>query len=448
MMPIETLQQGITLVVGLGKSGLSMVRCLQRLGADIVVVDSREQPPGLAELQAEFSHIPYYLGAFQPELFARTDRIALSPGVALSTPEIAAAQVPVFGDIELFSQLAQAPIAAITGSNGKSTVTTLLGQMAQTAGIKTGVGGNLGPPALDLLNSDTELYILELSSFQLETTTSLVTKAACVLNISPDHMDRYADYRDYIRAKQRIFQQAETQILNADDAEVAAMANPAQRQIWFGARAGQAFGLLQRSDGLWLGYKGEPWINAYELKITGLHNYSNALAALALGTALNLPRIAMLQALRQFSGLPHRGQLIAEHQGVRWYNDSKATNVGATIAAVQGMLGAVVLIAGGEGKGQDFSPLRPALKDKVRSVILIGKDRNLIAQALGSKIDCQFADGMAQAVARARELAQSGDTVLLSPACASFDMFKNYEHRGAVFSSAVQQLFEDCYVCA
>ena len=444
-MQVDDLKQGMNLVVGLGKSGLSMVRCLSRLGARIAVADSRLQAPGLAELQAMFPAIPYHLGAFDPELFAQAERIVLSPGVALSTPVIAAAVargVPVLGDIELLSQLSKAPIAAITGSNGKSTVTTLLGLMAQRAGIKAAVGGNLGTPALDLLSDRAELYILELSSFQLETTHSLNAQAACVLNISPDHLDRYENFSAYIAAKQRIFRGDGWQILNADDPIVAAMAEPGRRQLWFGTgprRNDKQFSLLPQSDGLWLGRGTEPWLALRELRISGWHNYSNALAALAMGEALQLPRAAMLKALREFNGLPHRSQLVAEQAGVRWYNDSKGTNVGASVAAVQGMPGPVVLIAGGEGKGQDFSPLRAVVQAKVRTLILMGRDRDLIAQTVSDVVPLQFAASMEQAVALAAELAQPGDSVLLSPACASFDMFSNYEERGRVFETVVKQ---------
>ena len=444
-MQLADLQQGLTLVVGLGKSGLSMIRCLHRLGARLAVADSRLQAPGLAELQASFPTIKHHLGPFDPELFSQAARIALSPGVAMNTPVVAAAVargVPVFGDIELLSQLSNSPIAAITGSNGKSTVTTLVGVMAQKAGIKAAVGGNLGTPALDLLDTQAELYILELSSFQLETTHSLNAQVACVLNFSPDHMDRYAAYDDYIAAKRRIFRGDGKQVLNADDPIVAAMAVPGRQHIWFGTGPRQyddQFRLLPQADGLWLGRGVEPWLPVQELHLSGWHNYSNALAALAAGAALDWPREAMMAALRAFKGLPHRTQWVAEQSGVRWYNDSKGTNVGATIASVQGMPSPVVLIAGGDGKGQDFAPLQSALQNKVRALILIGRDRDLIARAVGDAVPLMYAADMGQAVALAAEQAQPGDSVLLSPACASFDMFSNYEERGRVFETAVKK---------
>ena len=453
MSPIIRNQAKTTLVVGLGKSGLSIVRCLTRLGISVAVADSRAHPPGLAELMRDFPQLPCYLGEFDPVLFAGAAQIFISPGVPLNTPVIAAAVArgtPVLGDIELFARLVRAPVAAITGSNGKSTVTTLLGLMAQHAGIRVAVGGNLGTPALDLL-ADTdptsivqpaELYILELSSFQLETTHSLDAKVACVLNLSPDHLDRYLNYEAYVAAKKRIFQGQGVQILNADDALVVAMAEPDRPQRWFTTNtpSQRQFGLLRQANKPCLGYGQEPWLAVNELSIRGMHNYANALAALAMGDALALPRQAMLAALREFTGLPHRSQLVAEYAGVCWFDDSKGTNVGATVAAVQGMPGRVVLIAGGEGKEQDFSPLRTVLQDKTHALILLGRDRELIASSVANVVPYYFVDTMSEAVALAAQLAKPGDNVLLSPACASFDMFSNYEERGRVFNAAVKQL--------
>jgi UDP-N-acetylmuramoylalanine--D-glutamate ligase len=437
---------GTSLVVGLGQTGLSIVRCLARLGVAIAVADSRVQPPGLTELQQDFPQVPCYLGEFDPALFSAVDQIIVSPGVPLSAPAIAAASqrgIPVLGDIELFARLRSGRLAVITGSNGKSTVTTLLGLMAQQAGINAAVGGNLGLPALDLLAQATaDLYILELSSFQLETTSSLDADVACVLNISPDHLDRYPDYDAYVSAKQRIFQGQGIQVLNADDVRVVAMAESDRQHYWFtlqkSSAAGQ-FGLLQHAGKTWLACGTEPWLAVDELGLKGLHNCANALAALALGTALQLPRQAMLSALQEFTGLSHRSQLIASHSGVRWFNDSKGTNVGATVAAVQGMPGPVVLIAGGEGKEQNFTPLQIAAQHKVRALILLGRDKALIAAAMQDTVPYHFVESMAEAVALAARLAQAGDSIVLSPACASFDMFRNYEERGRVFCAAVEQ---------
>lgn len=445
---------GITLVVGLGKSGVSALRALTALGATVAVADSRQDPPGLATFRAEFPAVPCYLGPFDPALFADATRLLVSPGVAIATPAIATAAVrgiPVWGDIELLARLSQVPVAAITGSNGKSTVTTLLGQMALRAGIQAAVGGNLGTPALDLWLSQERnqptadplrCYILELSSFQLETTASLNARVATVLNISPDHMDRYATLEDYIAAKRRIFRGNGTMVINADDPAVMAMVEPGRQVVRFSLSAPGTddFGVRQLGGKPWLARGEEPWIAASELTISGDHNLANALAALAMGHALGLPREAMLAALREFTGLAHRTALVLDQAGVRWFDDSKGTNVGATVAAVRGLPGPIVLIAGGDGKGQDFAPLRAALAGKARAVVLVGRDAPLIADALGDSVPIRWANDMDQAVAQAADCAKAGDSVLLSPACASFDMFSGYEERGAVFAAAVRRL--------
>ncbi|MCP5159031.1 MAG: UDP-N-acetylmuramoyl-L-alanine--D-glutamate ligase [Gammaproteobacteria bacterium] len=438
---------GMTLVVGLGKSGLSAARALQALGAACAVVDSRDNPPGLTALQTEFPEIPCHLGDFDPALFARATRLLVSPGVSVKTPviaEAAARGAPIWGDIELLARLTDAPIAAITGSNGKSTVTTLLGLMSQQAGVRSAVGGNLGTPALDLWsNLDApEWYVLELSSFQLETTDSLNARVATVLNISPDHLDRYDHLDEYIAAKRRIFRGDGVIVANADDPVVMTMVEPGRKTVRFtlGEPGTGDFGLHREGGETWLACGRERWIEASALQISGDHNLANALAALAMGHTLGLQREGMLTALRGFTGLAHRTTLVREQAGVRWFDDSKGTNVGATMAAVRGLPGRIVLIAGGEGKGQDFSPLRAPLADKARAVILIGRDAPLIAAALGDSVPLHRAVDMQQAVAQAAELAQPGDSVLLSPACASFDMFSGYEERGAVFAEAVRRL--------
>ena len=455
---------GTTLVVGLGKSGLSAVRALKALGATVAVTDSRVDPPGLPALRQEFPDVPCHLGGFEPAAFAGAARLLVSPGVAVATPAIAAAAargVPVWGDIELLARLTQAPVAAITGSNGKSTVTTLLGLMAERAGLRAAVGGNLGTPALELWLREEgdraqgtgrepgavhapDLYVLELSSFQLETTHDLNARVATVLNISPDHMDRYRTLDDYIAAKRRVFHGDGVMVLNADDPAVMAMAAPGRKVLRFTLDEPDESGFGLRRDGgeTWLARGREHWTPASELKISGDHNLANALAALAMGHSLGLRQDAMLVALREFDGLAHRTTLVLEQAGVRWFDDSKGTNVGATVAAVRGFPGPVVLIAGGDGKGQDFAPLRAALTDKARAVVLIGRDAPLIAAALGDSVPVHPTMDMNQAVARAAQLAQPGDCVLLSPACASFDMFSGYEERGAVFAAAVRRLVE------
>ncbi len=442
-----------TLIVGLGQSGLSAARALQALGADFSVTDSRSQPPGLEAVRAECPDAPIHVGGFDPAVFAQATRLLVSPGVSVKTPVIAAAAargVPVDGDIEWLARLTAVPIAAITGSNGKSTVTTLLGLMAERAGVRAAVGGNLGTPALELWlqteGSDQavapELYVLELSSFQLETTHSLKARVATVLNISPDHLDRYDSLQDYIVAKQRIFRGDGVMVVNADDPVVMAMLEPGREVLRFTLDTpGEGdFGLWRDGNDTWLAHGQERWIAASELKISGDHNLANALAALAMGHTLGLSRQGMLAALREFTGLAHRTTLVRERGGVRWFDDSKGTNVGATVAAVRGLPNPMVLIAGGDGKGQDFSSLRTALLDKARAVVLLGRDAPLIAAALGESIPLHFAADMAEAVRQAAELAQPGDSVLLSPACASFDMFSGYAERGAVFAAAVRGL--------
>jgi len=432
-------------VVGLGVTGVSCVRYLVRNGVMPVLVDTRAEPPGLAALRNEFPALRVHTGEMPSAVLNSAEQILLSPGVALQTPAIAVAQahgVEVIGDIELFARHARAPVVAITGSNGKSTVTTLVGEMGKRAGRDTAVGGNLGTPALDLLRDpEPDLYVLELSSFQLETTHSLAPASATVLNISPDHMDRYATVGDYAAAKQRIFGQAKVKVVNQDDAAVMAMVSGNSGVVGFSLDfpIDGGFGILPVAGERWLAQGDKPLLPVSELRLAGDHNVANALAALALGVAVNLPMHAMLSVLREFTGLPHRTQLVAEKNGVRWYNDSKGTNVGATLAAIAGLPGPLVLIAGGDGKGQDFSPLRDSLADKVCAVVLIGRDALLIEAAIANAVPVVHATSMADAVVRAAELAQSGTSVLLSPACASFDMFHNYAHRGDVFAIEAQK---------
>lgn len=444
-------------IVGLGPTGLSCARHLAALGLPFAVVDSRESPPALAQFRAEFPAAPLHLGGFDSALLRSAGELIVSPGVALEEPAIAAASaggVPVCGDIDLFVRaLAQRqpvpPLVAITGSNGKSTVTTLVGEMARAAGRRAGVGGNLGTPALELLADDSELYVLELSSFQLERAQPLDAEVATVLNVSPDHMDRYADLQAYHRAKHRIFRGCRQVVVNRGDA----LSQPLLARgvaLWsFGLDAPdrRAFGLRERGGERWLAFENEYLMPVSQLKIFGEHNIANVLAALALGHASGLPMAAMLEALRHFAGLPHRCQWVAERRGVRFYNDSKGTNVGATVAAVAGLSaaaggGRVVLIAGGVGKGADFAALAPALRQHGRAAVLIGEAADAIAQALGDAVPQVRAASMEEAVAQAGRLAAPGDCVLLSPACASFDMFDNYAHRGDVFVAAVRALGE------
>lgn len=439
-----------TLVVGLGKTGLSCAHYLRQRGVAVAVTDSRADPPGLAALRESMPEVAVFVGGFDPEVFAAAERLVVSPGVSVAEPLIRAAiarGVPVVGDVELFAEATRAPVCAITGSNGKSTVTTLVGLMARLAGRRVAVGGNLGEPVLDLLESNAELYVLELSSFQLETTSGLAPEVAVVLNVSPDHMDRYPDLAAYAAAKARVYERARLAVVNRDDPLVSAMLHPGARAIGFtlGAPAPGDFGLRHAGASTWICHGEARLMDAAEVAIAGRHNLANALAALALASGCGIPLMVACDALRRFPGLPHRSTLVAERQGVRWFDDSKGTNPGATLAALEGLLpegepGRVVLIAGGDGKGADFAPLRPAVERVARAVVLIGRDAPLIEAALAGCAPLVRALDMEDAVRLAAELAQPGDCVLLSPACASFDMFKSYEHRGEVFAEAVRRL--------
>jgi len=442
-----------TLIVGLGKTGLSVARFLARQGLGFAVADSRMTPPGLAEMQGEFPQVELRLGAFDAGWFAEFSTLVVNPGVAVAEPAIqaaAAAGAEIIGDIELFARHvpAEAQVIAITGSNGKSTVTTLVGELLAAAGRKVRLGGNLGTPALDLLvGEEAQVYVLELSSFQLETTHSLKSTAATVLNISADHMDRYADLAAYAQAKARIYPHAACAVVNRDDAWSVALAEQsnAATTVSFGldAPTTDSWGLLEQDGVFWLARGATRLMREQDLHLRGRHNMANALAALALVEAagVDVELAPVLQALQQFGGLAHRSQFIGHFAGLDWVNDSKGTNVGATAAALAGQTQSVVLIAGGMGKGQDFSPLRPLLADKARAVVLIGQDADLIATEWQGASTLVRASDMADAIHQAAVLGQPGDVVLLSPACASFDMFTGYEQRGQVFADAVRARF-------
>ena len=368
--------------------------------------------------------------------------------MALDEPiakEASSRGIEIIGDVELFARAVRAPVVGITGTNGKSTVTSLLAAMAGVAGRRVLAGGNLGVPALDLLDQPVpDLYVLELSSFQLETTTSLDLLAAAVLNVTADHMDRYATLEAYARAKSRIFARAAVLVLNVDDPLVASMRGrlDARLATFSVLRDDADFTLLRRSNARWLARHGEPLLDAARMKISGLHNCANALAALALGEAAGLPLPAMLETLEAFPGLPHRSAWVRDVAGVRYVDDSKGTNVGATIAAVEGTEAPLVMIVGGEGKGQDFAPLARAFAARVRHAILIGKDAPLLERALAGVVPTSRAESMHAAVRTAEQTARVGDTVLLSPACASLDMFRDYAQRGDAFAAAVHELAE------
>ncbi|MDD5390542.1 MAG: UDP-N-acetylmuramoyl-L-alanine--D-glutamate ligase [Gallionellaceae bacterium] len=458
------------LVVGLGDTGAACVRWLLEHDAQVRGTDTRDEPPHAQHLREAFPEVALTLGGFEPADFDWADLIVASPGVALATPELCAAieaGKEVVGDVELFARAvrgSQAKIIAITGSNGKSTVTSLVGHLCAAVGLETVVAGNIGLPVLEALENretfgrDPDVWVLELSSFQLETTSSLHPDAATVLNISQDHMDRYADLSDYAAAKTRVFGISDVgfrmsdvpdciQVLNRDDPMVMAMALTGRAQWTFGLLPSQPgegrevgyFGLTTRKERLWLCEGDEALLPVDKLPIAGLHNAANALAALALCRAIGLPYAGLIPALKTFEGLPHRVQRVAEVAGRAFYDDSKGTNVGATAAALHGFTVPVVLIAGGDGKGQDFSPLREAVMH-ARAVVLIGRDGPLLAEAIGDAAPVFRAETMEEAVNVAFQLSQPGDAVLLSPACASWDMFRNYAHRAEVFVAAVEVL--------
>jgi len=447
------------LVLGLGVSGLSMARWLARHGADVRVADTRAAPPCLAQLKQELPGVAVAAGNFSAELFTGVDLIAVSPGLPMNEPPLNDARergVPIVGDIELFAQalpLARpASIIAITGSNGKSTVTEMAGAMCRAAEVETVVAGNIGLPVLDALQVVREApatqapiaFVLELSSFQLEATSSLNAHVAACLNLSEDHLDRYDGMPEYAQAKARIFQGGGVQVVNRQDQWTRAMIRPGRRVFTFGldAPAGEDdWGLVGTGTDMWLAQGRQRLMPISRLHVTGLHNAANALAALALTRALDLPYPPLLDALTRFEGLPHRVQKVGEIDGVAFFDDSKGTNVGATVAALNGMRQKVVLIAGGDGKGQDFAPLKPALTRQARALVLIGRDAERIAAAVsGIELPVVRARDMDDAVRASHELAREGDAVLLSPACASFDMFRNYEHRAQVFVQAVHKL--------
>ena len=437
-------------VIGLGQTGLACARYLARRGLPFFVCDTREQPPAAQQFRADFPGIELHCGPLDASLLGRASAMLLSPGVSQAEPAIqdAMAQgVALSGDIDLFCREAQAPIVAITGSNAKSTVTTLVGEMARAAGLNVAVGGNLGTPALDLLAADVDLYVLELSSFQLETTHELRAQAATVLNVSPDHLDRYESMQAYHGAKHRIYRGCRYAIENRDDALTRPLLPPDVNKISFGLGTPDLhqYGLVAHQGSTWLARGLEPLLDTAELKLRGRHNQANALAALALGEAVGLPMDAMLTALKAFGGLEHRCQWVADKCGLSWFNDSKGTNVGATLAALNGLGGTlegdsrILLIAGGVGKGQSFEALDNPLAGSGRALILIGEDGPVIGQAVTS-VEQHYATDLPHAVALARTLAQPGDIVLLSPACASFDMFSGYPARGHAFVAAVEAL--------
>lgn len=431
------------LVVGLGITGMSVARFLLSLGFSFAMVDSRDKPPVNEVFFQNAPDVPVFTGGFHAAAFKVATHLIVSPGVSLHEKSIIKAVAngtKIVSDIDLFACAVNVPIVAITGSNGKSTVTTMLGDMATAAGKRVGVGGNLGTPALDLLANNVELYVLELSSFQLERTSVLNAAAATVLNVSADHLDRHADIAEYAQEKQRVYLGDGVMVINADDVLVAAMQDAERDTLSFSIKDRADFYLAYQGDTEYLMYRQSPLMPLAELPLEGRHNASNALAALALGVAVGLDMTAMCSALKVFKGLDHRMQRVAHQHGITWVNDSKATNIGACVAALEGYDRKVILIAGGDAKGADMTELTPVVQDKAKSVVLMGKDANLIEQALVGCVPVYRVENMVQAVQIAASLASDGDSVLLSPACASLDQYKNYQDRGNQFAQAVLEL--------
>ena len=444
-----------TLVVGLGETGVSVARFLHRQSVPFMVADSRCNPPAYSEFKRSYPQVEVRLGNFDERFFLTAGDIVLSPGVSLKNPAVQsalAAGIPVAGDVELFTRTlaaadsvsASKSVIAVTGSNGKSTVTTLVAEMAARAGLKVAAGGNLGPPVLDLITNKgrADLYVLELSSFQLETTYSLTPVASVVLNLSEDHFDRYDLFSDYVKAKQRVHRGSRTVVLNRGGMYPLEFDSGAE-VVSFGLDVpgdGQ-FGVVETGDGPAIAYGSQTWLVCSELgELPGDSGVLNAQAALALGHAASLPRSAMLAVLRGFRGLPHRLQTIGMFEGVAWVNDSKATNVAAAAAALANIKCPCVWIAGGDAKGADFSPLREAAAEHVHTAIVFGRDAVALAGAISERVSVQFVRNLDEAVSRARAAANEGDCVLLSPACSSLDEFSGYTERGEHFVRAFKEL--------
>lgn len=438
-----------TAILGMGATGLSVARFLSSIGKSFVFADSRAEPPRLQEVIQKYPDTPLVLGAFDEQLFANLDQVIVSPGISLQEPALIAAReagITLIGDIELFLEHAKAPVIAITGSNGKSTVTTLLGEMATASKLSVGIGGNLGTPMLDLLDDKHQLYVLELSSFQLELLNDARGAITTLLNISPDHMDRYAGLQQYHAAKHRIFRGAGKVVINREDPLTRPLLPSKTAMISFGLNQPDLgdFGLLQGPVNGYLARGAKRLMAVKDVAIKGTHNLANALAALALGHSAELPMEVMLNTLKTYKGLPHRCENIAEINGALYIDDSKGTNVGATLAAIKGFGEAdrrnLILIAGGQSKGQDFSELQAVASDFVKHSILFGQDAAQIAETLNTVVDTRTVESLDAAVEQAHQLAGAGDIVLLSPACASFDMFSGFEERGRSFQKAVHRL--------
>ncbi len=437
------------LVVGLGVTGVSVVDYFMKKKKKIIVVDNRDNPPFLNEIRAKYPSLEINLGNYEDKYFEWAQLLVMSPGVSLTTPQIDKAikrGVAVIGDIELFLGEAKAPIVAITGSNGKSTVTTLVGDMAKTSGLNVAIGGNIGIPALSLLNENVEKYILELSSFQLETTHTLKAQVATVLNLQSDHLDRHVSFENYKKIKSKILKGAEIGIYNADDDEVLSLERT-KKSYFFTLnepKNEKFFGLRKFGNDEWLCKGTNRLISCKDLLIPGRHNLANCLAALAIGYGLELPKESMINALKSFPGLPHRTEFITKLNNISWYNDSKATNIGATQAALKGMHRGdsrrAVIILGGDCKNANFDELTLTLAECARAAVLIGQDAEKIKSSIPDSCKISIAKNMDDAVKKAALLAKPEDHILLSPACASFDMFSNFSERGNAFKDSVRRL--------
>ena len=436
------------LIVGLGVTGLSCLRHFVRQGIAVSVFDTRENPPNLAQIRAEFPDLTLHLGVQSVAIVDAADEIYLSPGIAPNDPFLAAAVARgavIRGDMDLFAEQAAAPIIAISGSNAKSTVTSLVGEMARCAGLDVGVGGNLGTPALELLSPQRDCYVLELSSFQLERCETFRATVGCVLNVSADHIDRHENMINYHRAKQSLYRGVEVAIFNRDDGLTTPLAAAGMRLHSFSLQAPDLnhYGLREFDGQSWIVRGLERLLAVADIPLVGRHNLLNVVAALAIGEAAGFELTAMQRAVKQFRGLPHRCEAVACIDGVRYINDSKATNVAATVAAIEGLspdvTGKTLLIAGGVTKSADFSPLAAALAGSDCQLLLYGEGAATIAEAVPA-VPLHRADNLAEAVAMAAEIAVGGDLVLLSPACASFDQFRDFSHRGEVFVEAVEKL--------
>lgn len=441
------------LIVGLGLTGLSIARYLTRKDESFIVYDTRIKPDGAADFKYDFPGVDLFLGELPDQIYDDLKGIICSPGVPIESPVIQKAlrkNIPVFGDIDCLAKEIDVPVIAITGTNGKSTVTTLVGEMAKASGLNTAVAGNIGLPVLDILEVGVpyDIWVLELSSFQLDLTSHLKPKVSTILNISPDHLDRHHDFQSYMQSKHRIYNHAQHIVFNRDDSATypESKDTPSQKRVSFGQeiKATDDWGFIKHQGGVWLAKGNEPFFSTELLKIRGRHNWMNALAACALADTVGIDHIYIKLVLERFGGLPHRSQWVKTLNDVDWVNDSKATNVGATISAITGiggsMQGKIILIAGGQGKGASFEALAKPMSDFVRGVILIGEDADLIEHVTPESVQKVQAISMEDAVSKANAIASPGDVVLLSPACASFDMFRDFNHRGDDFMAAVHGL--------